>query len=155
MYKRECGTCTKCCEGWLSSTIYGNPMHKGRPCFYLDICNSKCSIYQKRPQDPCRDYSCAWLTDENEVFPMWMKPNLSNVIVSQKGFQKDGKDFHYYEVIEAGKKIESEVLNWIIHWALGSGINIVYEVAGNKFIFGEPEFAESLSEMIGENVTKF
>lgn len=86
---------------------------------------------------------------------MWMKPNLSNVIVSQKGFQKDGKDFHYYEVIEAGKKIESEVLNWIIHWALGSGINIVYEVAGNKFIFGEPEFAESLSEMIGENVTKF
>ena len=151
--KKECGSCTKCCEGWLSATIHNKPMHKGRPCFYLDKCNNTCSIYDERPKDPCKDYSCAWLLDDKNIFPLWMKPNLSNVIITEKILTKDNKQFNYYEMIEAGSKVESEILNWIIHWALSSQINLQYEVAGNKFIFGEPEFAEALASVSG-NVTK-
>lgn len=148
MFKKECGSCTKCCEGWLGATIYDKEMHKGRPCFYLDKCNNKCAIYEQRPQDPCKDYSCAWLTDEQNIFPLWMKPNLSNVIITLRSIVNNNKEYFYYDVIETGKKMESEVLNWIIHWALSSNINIRYEVCGNRFIFAQPEVAEIINSDI-------
>ena len=31
--KKECGTCTKCCEGWLGANIKGHEMYPGKPCF--------------------------------------------------------------------------------------------------------------------------
>lgn len=143
--QRTCGECTKCCEGWLNATIKGHPMHKGRPCFFLDKGRTGCTEYMSRPQDPCIDYSCAWLQDSN-TFPIWLKPDVSNVLITSREVTKDGKVFPYYDIIEAGSKMDAEILNWLIHWILMSGVNSRYEVSGNKFVFGDPYFSEAITD---------
>jgi len=130
---RSCGECRKCCEGWLSASIYGKFMSKGQPCYYL---GDGCTIYEERPEEPCRKYECMWI--ESEVFPMWMKPSVSGVIVTRRVVE--GSGVLYYTVLEAGRKIESSVLNWVVQWALGTQSNIHYEVGGKSYMIGSSEF---------------
>jgi hypothetical protein len=111
-------------------------MHQGKPCFFLE---KSCSIYANRPQDPCRDYSCAWV--EEDIFPMWMKPNISNLIITKK-IPIEGEHLAYYEATEAGSKMDSSVLNWLIHWAMGNSINLVYQIDGKQHIMGKPDFMQ-------------
>lgn len=128
MSSRSCGDCSKCCEGWLESDIYGKKMFPGQPCFFIgDKCKG-CSIYEQRPQDPCKDYTCAWLT-EPEIFPNWMKPTESGVIITKK-IPPEGEAHSVYQVVETDKKIGASILNWLIHWALQGEINLQYQVDG-------------------------
>ena len=62
--KRECGTCTKCCEGWLTGEALGHNFYPGKPCHFLAV-NKGCTVYAKRPKDPCSSYKCAWLANED------------------------------------------------------------------------------------------
>lgn len=131
MIKRECKECTKCCEGWLHATINGHAMYKGRKCFYLE---SKCTIYPNRPKDPCCNFQCSWLID-NEI-PAWLKPSLSNVIIHKRKHE----NIEYYFVIETGVKMDSTVLNWLITFALSNNKNIMYEIDGGINKMGSKEF---------------
>lgn len=137
---RTCGECSTCCGGWLAANIHGHEMAPGKPCYFLQ--QGKCSNYAGRPDNPCKQYSCAWL--EDTTFPDWLKPNLTNVIISKK--VPENKNLTYYDVIEAGGKIDSEVLNWIIRWALSQPItkNLIYSVNGNKYVLGTTEFIEAV-----------
>ena len=85
--KRECGKCTACCEGWLSGNINGEEMYVGKKCRH--ICATGCAIYEKRPQEPCRNFSCVWL--KNNSLPDWLQPILSGVIIKEErwGESKD------------------------------------------------------------------
>src|SRR5206468_6789493 len=56
--KRECGTCTACCDGWVKGTIEGHDMFPGQPCFFRG--QGCCTIYERRPADPCRNLVCRW-----------------------------------------------------------------------------------------------
>lgn len=120
-------------------------MYPGKPCFYL---GDGCSIYPEHPKDPCKDYSCAWLEDEG--FPLWMKPNKSNVIITLRTFGEEPEEY-YYNVTETGSKIDSTVLNWIIHWALMNQKNICYEVAGKNHIMGTAKFREAIDKLALHN----
>lgn len=133
--KRSCGDCAKCCEGWLSANIYGHNMYRGRPCFFLE---KTCTIYENRPHEPCQTYQCGWL-QEPEMFPAWMKPSLVDVIVTKK-YHKEDKNNFYYEIVECGKKIDSEVLNYLILWAFATKSNIVYQVDGRFHKLGDSKF---------------
>ena len=82
---RPCGDCTACCTGALIGKAYGNWFNPGNPCVFL--VEQKCSIYETRPQ-ACRNYQCAW---SQGLFPDWMKPTESNVLVSVE--QKDDNQF--------------------------------------------------------------
>lgn len=136
---RSCGLCTKCCEGWLEGVVHGHRMHRGRQCHFLE---TACTIYPERPENPCKKYDCAWLTEDS--LPGWMKPNLSNVVVTKRSTKvptEDGmQQFEYYDVIEAGNKMDSSVLNWLIHWALSNDINLAYELDGKLHAIGSAEF---------------
>jgi hypothetical protein len=92
-------------------------MQPGKPCFFVS--NKGCTIYADRP-DNCKGFKCEWLA--KDYLPMWMRPDLSKVIV----VQKDG----FVEVSECGQKMDSAVLSWLMIWAANSRINIRYEVAG-------------------------
>jgi uncharacterized cysteine cluster protein YcgN (CxxCxxCC family) len=133
--KRECGGCTKCCEGWLSGSINGHSLFKGRPCFYL---NTKCTIYEDRPKHPCRDFECVWL-NQTEVFPEWMRPDLVNAIITRLKFH----DIFYYEITEAGSTLDSKTLSWLVQWALNTGNNLRYTIDGGQNRIGSKEFLES------------
>lgn len=143
MFSRTCGDCTKCCEGWLEGVVHGHKMYRGCNCHFLE---GSCKIYEERPENPCKNYNCAWLLEDR--FPGWMKPNLSNVIITKRSMRvptEDGmKMIEYYDVIEAGSVISSTVLNWLIHWALDNNINLVYELDGKIHLFGDQELKKYL-----------
>lgn len=117
--KRTCGECTMCCSGALASEQHGHSMHRGKPCFFVS--DKGCTIYADRPEH-CKAFRCEWLTQD--YLPMWMRPDLSKVIV----VQKDG----FIEVSECGQKIDSSVLSWLLIWAANNRKNIHYGVDGGR-----------------------
>lgn len=132
--RRQCNGCTRCCEGWLETTVLGQDLRNGKHCQFLK--DSSCSVYKDRPQEPCRSYTCEWIN--NEIFPDWLKPNLSNVIITKR--VPNDANLTYYDVIETGTKIDSTVLNWIILWALRENINLLYHVGGEAHCLGSEHF---------------
>ena len=137
--KRECGACTKCCEGWLAGEALGHKFFQGKPCHFIAI-GKGCSVYAKRPKDPCITYKCAWLTNEN--IPEWMKPSEINAIIDNANINT----ISYLRVIEAGSQLDSAVLTWIIQYALGNNINLYWEVNGGKNWFGSQEFSDAMTQ---------
>ena len=104
---KECGTCTVCCNGWLISNSYGNLFGNKKPCVFL--CDNICSIYTTRPQT-CIKYQCAW---SQGLFPEWMKPTESNVLISVENDKEKGQ---FLKVIEVDVKISNKVLNFLQEW---------------------------------------
>lgn len=135
--KRHCNGCTKCCEGWLSSTVHGHEMFPGRKCHFLE---KHCTIYASRPENPCKKYECAWIGDSN--LPSWLRPDISNVIVTLR----IESGIKYYHVVETGHTIEAEVLNWILHWAIRNNFNLYYQVKGKYHILGEEDFYKVIKD---------
>lgn len=103
----DCGECTICCDGWLIANAYGNKFGNDIPCKFL--CDKKCSIYNTRPTS-CSSYQCAW---SQGLFPDWMKPTLSNVLVS---VEVDKMKKQFLKVIELGVEINPNVLACIDYW---------------------------------------
>jgi hypothetical protein len=128
---RECDGCTKCCEGWLEGEAYGHAFFKGRPCFFLA---KSCTIYESRPEKPCRSFVCGWKAED--TFPQWMKPNLVNAIINKVSHD----NIPYYVLVEAGSKLDSSVLSWMIQWALNTNNNLLYYIDGGINRVGSREF---------------
>ena len=138
--QRECGGCTACCQGWLSGVAHGREFYPGVPCHFIG-CNG-CSIYEERPESPCRTYSCEWL--KNPDVPEWMKPSESNVILTAREWtHPDGSKHAYLNVVEMGKKIDSSVLNWLFRLYLRTQIPMKIQIDGGLNWYGSQEFFEA------------
>ena len=133
MKPRSCDGCTKCCEGWLSGDAHGHPFYPGRPCFFLA---KTCTIYDTRPENPCRSFKCSWL--DSEIFPAWMRPDLVNAII----VRRNTNNIIYYEVTEAGSVLDSKTLSWLVQWALNNNENLLYKIDGGPNKIGSKEFLE-------------
>lgn len=143
MSKRSCGSCTKCCEGWLSGEALGHKFYPGKPCHFIAI-GKGCSVYAKRPQEPCVFYKCGWIS--NEDIPEWMKPSDINAIVDFRTIN----DIEYLKVTEAGSVLDSKVLSWLIQYALTKQLNFVWMINGNESWFGSPEFNQEMNKQINK-----
>ena len=130
---RSCDGCTSCCEGWLWGSAHGHNFYPGRPCHFMG--KSGCSIYENRPEDPCKTFKCMWLL--NDSVPEWLKPNLSKVIIVERNNDECG---YYIEVFETGQKIDSTVLSWIFGYYLNTKINISVQISGGWINYGSKEF---------------
>lgn len=102
----ECGSCTACCDGWLIGNAYGNPFGNKSSCLFL--CDKKCTIYNTRPNS-CSKYQCAW---SQGLFPDWMKPTESNVLISVE----NDKSQQFLKVIQMGYPIKQEVKEFLDSW---------------------------------------
>lgn len=140
--KRKCGDCTKCCEGWLKATVYGKKMYTGNPCHFKT--KNGCSIYEDRPKEPCKDFECEWLV--NQEIPEWLKPEYSNVILSRE----NEKEFNFLRATEAGNKITVEVLNWLFLFMLKKRINLCYQVSSGWNWIGSIEFVKYMESKNNE-----
>jgi hypothetical protein len=141
---RSCADCTKCCEGHLAGDIRGNymgmmPDKTIKPCIFVEV-GKGCKEYEKRPVDPCRTFKCDWLT--NPDMPESFKPNRSNSIFVTRTI----KGIEYMKLIEAGRKLDSEVLSWAISYALANDINFAWTVLDNIFWVGNEEFNKMMDE---------
>ena len=137
--EKSCGKCTACCSGALQGKVFDKAFWKGRPCHYL--VETGCSIYEQRPENPCRKYDCAYI--HLDWMPHWMRPDSSGVIVSVK---ETKKGILYLEVVEYKNKISSEVLSFLFLSHL-SGLfqNMMYQLDGAWNKFGSKEFIEDTS----------
>lgn len=142
--KRECGTCTKCCEGWLVGEALGHKFYLGKPCHFIAI-GKGCTIYAKRPKDPCVSYKCGWLS--NADIPEWMKPNEINAILDFCEIEK----IQYLKVIEAGERLDSRVLTWIIQYVISNNLNLYWTVDGGANWIGTPNFTDAIQRLSQDN----
>ena len=141
MSERSCDGCTKCCEGYLQGTVKGKSFYRGSPCFFVEI-GKGCSIYPERPQNPCISFKCEWLT--NDDLPMWMKPSESQSIVCRKT-SPSGRT--YLEVVEAGEKLDTKVLSWIVKYAVENGFNLSWQFDGGVNYIGSPDFMKEMKSL--------
>jgi len=141
---RSCDNCTKCCDGYMRAEIAGKTMGIGEdglpvPCQFVKT-GEGCGNYENRPLIPCQVFKCDWLT--NEQMPESFKPSRSNAIFSTRTI----RDVEYTMLIEAGRKLDSEVLSWAISDALANGKNFAWRVLGNIFWIGSEEFNNMMDE---------
>jgi hypothetical protein len=130
---RSCAGCTACCDGWASGTAHGHSFYPGKRCHFVGELG--CTIYEDRPENPCKSFRCMWLTNTN--LPMWLKPNLSGALIAEEELQ----GIKFITVKEMGKKIDSAVLSWLVQAQQNKVIeNIKYEVNGGWNFLGTKDF---------------
>ena len=133
--KRQCGSCTACCEGWLSGQAYGYAFYPGRPCHFKGA--GCCSIYPDRPENPCKGFECVWLSKTLVELPEWMRPDLCGSIV----LVNEWRDKEYaLRVFETGKKIDSTVLSWFIELYLTHNVCVSYQMQSVWHHIGPEEY---------------
>jgi len=133
MSKRECGTCTKCCEGWLEGEALGYKFYPGKPCGALTI-GKGCNSYALRPKNPCANYQCGWLS--NIDIPDWLKPEQSNVIVNYSSIQ----GVTFIRLIETGQALSTKALTWLLKYAISTHLNFAWSVDGELHWIGSTQF---------------
>jgi hypothetical protein len=143
--KRECGTCTKCCEGYLTGEALGHTFFLGKPCHFVAI-GKGCTVYAKRPKEPCVTYKCGWLT--NEDIPEWMKPDAVNIIIDIRNIEGHS----YLNLREAGSNLSASVLNWFIQYVLKNQLNAVWQVNGGENWMGSATFVKIIESHQKEQI---
>jgi hypothetical protein len=138
-FERTCGECNLCCKSLLH-TVNGQVHHHGKPCFYL---GTGCTVYEKRPQS-CRDYYCAYIQG---LLPEWLKPNLSNLVVSVERWGPN-KEFNMLRAVEVGGTLSVEALSWLIQFTREQNSGLIYQMHGIWYYFGPDEFMEEFSNLI-------
>ena len=121
---KQCGTCTKCCDGTtVGGVIYGHVYGNRKPCYFLDSANKKCGIYKDRPDDPCKSYKCMWLKYDD--VPIWMKPENSNVTVSAIDYNNNK-----FLIINAqSNDYSAKVLSYVMNYAQKNNMNLIYDLS--------------------------
>lgn len=140
--KRECGTCTKCCEGWLTAVVNDQPMFPGKPC-YLVKEGIGCTDYENRPYSPCITYSCLWI-DEIQM-PEELKPELSGVIV-QKEFMDN---IEYINIVKAPENPSTALLSWTVVYCRNNNKNLLWQIDDYRWWLGSDEFCRMMGAMYG------
>ncbi len=114
---RECGTCTKCCEGSLGMTINGEDIYgKGCP---LVLLNKGCGDYENRPAIGCGTFKCGWL--KNPDVPEEFKPNLIDVIILFPIKNPNNMGL----VPTGGRPIPEDVLHWADKYSLNNNLDLI------------------------------
>lgn len=138
---RKCGSCTKCCEGWLSGEVDNEKFYKGVPCKFC-VTNSGCGNYNNRPDDPCKTFKCSWLSDDS--LPEWAKPELCGAIIYERTIGGMTCGF----LVPTGQDVSITTLSWFLIWSLNKYQNAVwYNSFGSEFYLGPKELGEVLNKL--------
>jgi|694.fasta_scaffold22242_5 hypothetical protein len=138
--KRECGSCTVCCEGWLYADIYGRQMYPGVPCHFKSKCG--CSIYKDRPEG-CKKFSCGYLM-ENSPFPEWFKPDECGVLILTGSWQKG----IFFALLETDRPLNIDILVWVIDYCKITNIPFAFRRNNKWRFFGSEEFNKEMQQKI-------
>ena len=134
---RSCESCTMCCQGWLHGIAHGYSFYPGKPCHF--ICDKGCSIYENRPDEPCKSYKCAWLIDN--YLPEWFRPDSSKVICTWRSWNTNHPS--YLAVNECGEKLDSKILSWLYIQHLNGFLPyFTYTINGGFTAVGDKQFLD-------------
>lgn len=137
---RPCGDCSLCCDGWLKTHVLGQDIYLGHPCPYSD--GHRCTIHEKRPQDPCRVFFCGW-AEAGSRLPEWMKPDKSGVIVLTGRSQWRGKPVDV--LVSSGRDPDEKMLVWYQKHSMENLRPFLYQRNERWFGFGPQEFLKEIA----------
>jgi hypothetical protein len=135
--QRACGTCTACCDGWVVGTIEGHEMKPGTPCHFRG--EGCCTIYERRPKEPCRNFVCGWLAPDSP-FPENFRPDQLGVMIIRTRW----RDKPAFILCSAGRDPDEALLVWMRAYAARTGAPFFYERNGERFGFGPPQFQQEM-----------
>ena len=138
---RQCGECTACCQGWAEGEIRGHRMFAGQHCHFLQ--QGACSIYDQRPQSPCRNFVCSWLAD-GSPFPDEYRPDKVGVIIVPMRWRERAA----YVLLSAGNDAPPEMLAWMKAFAQRTGSPFYYQQNGERLGFGPPAFQQEMLDKV-------
>jgi Fe-S-cluster containining protein len=141
---RTCDGCTKCCEGYLPATIKGHSIYPGKPCHFV-VLGTGCSIYEDRPERPCKTYECFWKSEVS--VPENLKPSITNTIITWGNVT----GFRELLLVQAGG-YNREVVDWFAEYVQENNINATWYIGEQEFFNGSPEYIEKRRE---ENRRKY
>jgi hypothetical protein len=134
---RSCGSCTACCDGWLTANIRGHDVRPGVPCHFRGA--GGCTIYQDRPADPCAEFVCGWLLN-GSPFPESFRPDRLGVIILAKRW----RDGIAYVLAPAGRAPDAKLLDWMREYSTATGRPFLFNMSGRPQGFGSPEFQQDI-----------
>lgn len=134
---RSCGECTACCDGWLTGNIRGHALGAGAPCPFR--ANGGCTIYDERPDYPCRGFFCAWRLRGNP-FPDAFRPDRLGVIILAKPW----RDRVAYYLVPAGRDVDATLLEWMRTYSTSTGTPFLFRHHGRDRGYGSREFQQDL-----------
>ena len=132
---KECGTCTKCCDGTVAGVIKGHKMFPGQPCFFLG--KGGCNDYENRPKHPCKIYQCLWLSDPN--VPDFIKPENAGVIVDTE-IHKGKK---YLKITKPKNNINiDKIIKYATEYAIKNNMSLIWfkNESDEVSYFGDEQF---------------
>jgi Fe-S-cluster containining protein len=122
-------------------------MYPGKPCFFLK--ENKCSIYEKRPEYPCRNFECLWISDP-ELVPESFWPKQTDIILYDR-FTPNGNS--YLAIHITNGKLTAEVLDWAAQLIqFNRRDSIMYEI--NKevhYLSADKNFVEEMNSNLDKN----
>jgi len=138
---RACGECTACCDGWVAGVIEGHEMKPGVPCHFRG--EGCCTIYERRPKEPCRDFMCGKILP-GSVFPEdWRPDKLGVMVIPMKWRGRDA-----YVLRSAGRDPDEAMIAWMQALSSRTGSPFFYERGGERFGYGPPEFQVEMAERV-------
>ncbi len=136
--QRSCGSCTKCCEGWLTADINGQAMYPGKPCYLVEL-GKGCSDYENRPDSPCKSFECMWRADDR--LPEEFSPlNTGNIVTVQ-----NISGIEYFSLTFAGEEVKTDFLSWFVSFVVGHQQNAEWLVNGKRHMMGTPDFIRAMT----------
>jgi hypothetical protein len=140
---RSCGDCTACCDGWLRIEVRGHQVRPGAPCPFATT--NGCSIYEERPQHPCREFTCGWLIASSPL-PEWMRPDKSNLILLAANFVWRGLPVDV--AVAVGVRPKQKALDWLLKFSASNKRCLIYQIGEDWFAFGPSAFQAEISDRI-------
>jgi len=137
MSNKSCGSCTKCCEGWLYADIKGHKMYPGKPCFFVEI-GKGCKDYENRPEQPCKTFNCGWIMIED--MPEEFKPEQSGVIMQYV----NNNDNPFIALIKAPNNPNEQLLSWAVVYARSRNLNILWYIDDKSWWMGNEDFCNQM-----------
>ena len=138
---RQCGECTACCQGWAEGEIRGHRMFAGQHCHFLEA--GACTIYDERPQSPCRNFVCGWLLP-NSPFPESFRPDRVGVIIVPMKWHEQPA----FVLLSAGNDPGPQLLQWMQAYARRSGSPFYYQQRGERLGYGPVAFQQEMLEKL-------
>jgi hypothetical protein len=138
---RQCGECTACCQGWAEGEIRGHRMFAGRHCHFLQ--QGACTIYDERPQSPCRNFVCGWLAPASP-FPDDFRPDRVGVIIVPLRWRERAA----FVLLSAGNDPGADMLAWMKAYAQATGSPFFYQAEGERVGYGPPAFQHEMLQKL-------
>ena len=147
MTDRQCLTCTACCEGWLRAKIWSMKIRPLKACKHST--SNGFGIYEKRPDTPCRSFSCGWLKEPG-LLPDHMKPNECGAIIL---FDRKWAGAPVITAVPVGERIPDDTLAWLMAFTRKKQIPLIWSenvLKNGRYIrtkrsgFGPPAFILSV-----------